>query len=135
MGRDAVVNAAASYVGTPFQHQGRLPGVGLDCVGLVLCAFWESGYQPHEYQRYGRIPHPRVMRRELLKECDEVKAPWTPGDILWFRIRSYPQHLALWTGKDMIHAFEKLGAVRRQPIDASWTAYLETVLRYRGLDE
>lgn len=30
--------ATRALLGTSFQHQGRVPGVGLDCAGLVVCA-------------------------------------------------------------------------------------------------
>lgn len=136
MARD-VVDAAASYIGTPFSHQGRQPGLGLDCIGLVLCAFWACGYQPHEYTTYGRAPKPTTMRRELLQECRVLERgePWQPADLLWFRIRAHPQHVAMWTGRDMIHAFSRVGKVVRQPLDSAWLGCLETVIRYRGVDE
>ena len=34
--RTDVVAAAREWLGTPFHHQARLRGVGVDCVGLVI---------------------------------------------------------------------------------------------------
>ena len=34
--RNELMIAARSMVGTPFIHQGRVPGVGLDCAGFGI---------------------------------------------------------------------------------------------------
>jgi cell wall-associated NlpC family hydrolase len=31
-----IIAAARACLGTPFRHQGRLPGIGLDCAGVAL---------------------------------------------------------------------------------------------------
>ena len=36
MNRQDVVTAAREWIDTPFHHQARLKGVGVDCVGLVI---------------------------------------------------------------------------------------------------
>jgi cell wall-associated NlpC family hydrolase len=41
-----MVLAARECLGTPFQHQGRVPGVGLDCVGVAIYAAREVGLNP-----------------------------------------------------------------------------------------
>ena len=33
--RADIVAAARSLIGTPFRHQARLPGVGIDCLNLI----------------------------------------------------------------------------------------------------
>lgn len=136
MAREDVLSAAASYIGTPFHHQGRVPHVGLDCVGLIICAYQAAGYSLGDYRRYTRSPKPEVMRRELLARSRVLDRdePWQPGDVLWFRVRSQPQHLALWTGRDMIHAYSKIGRVDRHPLTRPWRSLLESALRYRGFD-
>jgi len=35
--RDEIVRLSRAYIDTPFHHAARLPGVGLDCVGLLVC--------------------------------------------------------------------------------------------------
>ncbi|MBK8745664.1 MAG: peptidase P60, partial [Propionivibrio sp.] len=32
----AILAAARACIGTPFVHQGRIPGLALDCAGLVV---------------------------------------------------------------------------------------------------
>jgi len=36
MSADEILAAARACLGTPFLHQGRIPGVALDCAGLVV---------------------------------------------------------------------------------------------------
>lgn len=131
MDREAIVKAAEQYIGVPFQHQGRTRH-GLDCVGLVLRAYWDAGHPITDYTRYGRYPRPTVMRRELLEKSRRVEKgeEWLPADVIWLRIRTQPQHLAMWTGKEIIHAYATTGRVVRQPLDGSWRAGIEAVLRY-----
>lgn len=58
-----------SYVDTPFHHQGRLPGVGLDCPGPGICAAWDLGLAPRSQNITGYSPMPDG---KLLKAyCDE----------------------------------------------------------------
>lgn len=39
--RQQIVCSARKRIGTPFKHQGRKAGVGLDCIGLVVDVFKE----------------------------------------------------------------------------------------------
>ena len=38
-----IVKAARTYIGTPFHHRERQPGIALDCVGLLVCVARELG--------------------------------------------------------------------------------------------
>ena len=35
--KEDVVREAKTWLGTPFHHQGRLKGVGVDCAGVIVC--------------------------------------------------------------------------------------------------
>lgn len=41
--KDKVVDVARSMIGTPFHAGGRLPHVGLDCSGLIVCVARQCG--------------------------------------------------------------------------------------------
>ncbi|MHB8071562.1 MAG: NlpC/P60 family protein [Candidatus Cryosericum sp.] len=45
--RQAVVQEAPSWLGTPFHHQGRVKGAGVDCAMLMAEVFEHSGLIPH----------------------------------------------------------------------------------------
>ncbi len=108
---EAILNAARECIGTPFRHQGRNPGRGLDCVGLVRHPAIEVGFAPKgtDFAAYGRFPQPITMMR-ILGQYFELIDPSIkqPGDIMWMSATSRsdqtPQHLGLWTGDTIIHA-------------------------------
>ena len=40
-----IVDIAREWRGTPYRHQGRLKGVGCDCIGLILGVAKEAGFE------------------------------------------------------------------------------------------
>jgi len=42
-----VITAAERWLGTPWHHQARIKGVGVDCAMLLCEAFEEAGLTPH----------------------------------------------------------------------------------------
>jgi hypothetical protein len=120
--RAQVVAVARSYLGTPFHHQGRRPGVGLDCAGVPICVSRQLGLVPPDFDigGYARRPdgrslqayceqHMRRVRFEDIQPGDAVLVSWKDGP---------PQHLGIiyphaydfadgrrWLG--MVHAEEQ----------------------------
>lgn len=43
MKRAAIIAVSRTWIGTPFVHQGRVKGLGCDCVGIPLCVAEELG--------------------------------------------------------------------------------------------
>lgn len=104
--RAAIVAAAQSCIGTPFRHQGRLPGRFLDCSGHVLHSMTAGGWTPGDQEifrtNYERRPNGLEMRAYVEQECTEI-APGAvlPADILLMRWLGdpapQPRHLAVVT--------------------------------------
>lgn len=90
---DAIVNAARSWLGTPYHHQAALKGVGCDCLGLVRGVYEELYGKPAEtpppYSRdwaeASAIETMLEAARRHLAEIDprEVRR----GDVVIFRLR------------------------------------------------
>jgi len=119
--RDEFVAAARSYIGTPFHHQGRVPGVGLDCAGVIVCAAKECGYEIVDVAGYGRIPANGMLERMVAQHCDSIPFDQVKnGDILLFRFRQEPQHLAVFANGKLIHAYSSIGRVVEHGMDAAW---------------
>ncbi len=120
MSGEHVVAAARGWIGTPYQHQASLRGVGCDCLGL-LRGVWRDvlGHEPERPSPYtpdwaeslepGTIP-PEPLIEAAFRHLMPVKAGLEmPGDVLVFRWRAHlaAKHLAILSGGGlMIHAHD-----------------------------
>ncbi|MBI4291331.1 MAG: C40 family peptidase [Betaproteobacteria bacterium] len=96
--REDIVRVARSYIGTPFHHMGRLPGVGLDCAGILICSARELGLVGRFFDVPGYTPVPDG--RHMLAWCEEhmtrvAKADMQPGDAIVLITDVHPQHLGI----------------------------------------
>lgn len=117
-----IVTAARACLGTPFVHQGRQPGVGLDCVGVAIHALRACGYTVTDIPGYGRTPYgialaEAIEAHEFLQRVPDI----APGDILLMRFEREPQHIAI-AGDEgtLIHAYEKVGRCVEHRLDDLW---------------
>lgn len=99
---DDIIAAARSALDTPFRHQGREAGTGLDCAGLIchVCDALEIPYTDQE--RYARQPSDGLLEAALDgHQC--IGACWLShaGDLMLLRFAGEPQHLAIFTGKTL----------------------------------
>ena len=131
-GGDVIVRAARSYIGTLFQHQGRRPGIGLDCAGLVVSAYAAAGIRLKDNPTYRRDPSPRMLRQQLVASgMRVVRGPAQPGDVLVLTICGVPKHLAIATSRGMIHAMEGGRAHEVAPL-GTWKSRIAEVFRHAG---
>lgn len=129
---DDLIAAARACLGTPFIHQGRQPGVGLDCGGLLVVALRAVGIEPVDMAVYDRRPHGGIMERLLdAQPClTRVQvAERRPADVLVMRFGSDPQHLALLAGESILHAWEAAGRVVEHRLDNRWMRHIVRVYR------
>jgi NlpC/P60 family putative phage cell wall peptidase len=125
-----IVAAARECLGTPFRHQGRLPGVALDCAGLVRHALVAAGaVDVPEVQGYGRAPDSDRLRQAVAGYLTQV-GTWQPGDVLLMRFGREPQHLAIVTDRGIIHAYERVGKVCEHVLCPRWRARIVSAYRY-----
>ena len=125
MDRAAFVAAARRTIGTPFRHQGRLPGVGLDCAGLVVCALRAVGINVPDVAGYGRLPRHNLFLGQVEANCTRIAhADVSDGDLLMFRWTNEPQHVAIYSGGNIIHAYQAARAVVEHGLDDLWRARL-----------
>lgn len=128
-----IVRIARSYIDTPYHHQGRQPGVGLDCAGLVVCACRAAGHAIVDYHGYSSVADPQRMYAAVRRNAEPIHGDLQPGDWLWLRLED-PQHLAIYTGEGtIIHALSRMGYVREHRYAAAWAARLHTALRHKDL--
>ena len=129
------VEIARSYIGTPFKHQGRLPGVGLDCAGVVVCALREAGHPVADSATYGRVPANGVFVKAVESHCRRIAiAEIQHGDFMMFAFRGEPQHIAIYTGDaTIIHAYQSVGKVVEHDFDGIWRDRLRGCYRLKEL--
>ncbi len=135
---DAVAEAR-SWLGTPFKHQGCLKGVACDCIGLakgVGLALGLSTYDPDTpeakaYANYPLLPDSKRMREALGTWLVSIPVPEaTLADILFLAWGREPQHVALITGKGIIHSYSGVGEVVEHSLDERWQRRVTAAYRY-----
>lgn len=137
--QDDIVRVAQSYLGTPFRHQGRVPGLGLDCAGLYVCLCQELGIHHADASGYPRTPYDGKLEAELDGQPSLVriaKGDAGKGDLLAMRITGAPQHIAIHAGSIngcpyVIHASEQHGGVVLHRLDDLWGGRVVRVYRFK----
>jgi cell wall-associated NlpC family hydrolase len=118
-------------LGTPFHHQGRQKGVGLDCIGLIVVALGAIGVAVQDRTDYGPRPDGVSLVRGLLAHGARPVETAALGDILLFRFDRQPQHVALANGAGgMIHAYAPAGRVVETNLGQAWMRRLVGIYRF-----
>lgn len=129
--RERLIAAARACLGTPFHHQGRKSGVGLDCVGLVVVALSAVEVPVRDRADYGPRPDGKSLVAALEAHGAIRVETLQAGDILLFRYDGQPQHVALATGSEtMIHSFAPAGEVVETSLGPYWKRRLSAVYRF-----
>lgn len=147
--RDAVVAEARTWAGTPYVHQGRVRGAGVDCVGLVIGVAHALGISTFDTSDYLQQPDPIRMGRLLREHLEVIDiGELARGDIVWVhvadaRLAPDPQHLAIITETAprmmMIHALRRTikrtdeNRVVEHGLDRVWHQRIAGCFRYRGV--
>jgi len=129
-----IIDSARECIGTPFSHQGRQPGVGMDCIGLIRYPAVKFGITTDDYP-YGRQPDPKFMKDILDKYLIKVK-DLKPADVLWIQFQGDPMHLAIYTEKNtIIHAMANgPGKVTEHGFRPPWPKRVVQIYRYPGVE-
>ncbi len=136
MTADDILNHARQCLGTPFRHQGRMVGFGLDCAGVAIHVARQIGGGHLDVSGYGRTPADGQLERSLdAQPCLERVALGhrQAGDLLLMRFASDPQHLAICAGETIIHAYEHVGQCCEHRLSSMWAARIVRVYRFRGM--
>jgi cell wall-associated NlpC family hydrolase len=135
MTADDIINIARSQIGTPFAHQGRIPGRALDCAGLAAYVAGQLGVEFNEWPGYGRTPHKGLLKSVLDGQpCLSRVSNRMPGDILLMRFAREPQHVAICAGPSIIHSYEAVGQVCEHDLTPEWQKRIVAVYRFNGVE-
>lgn len=126
--------------GTPFKHQGRINGRGMDCAGLLAHCLGRAGLPYLDENGYGRNPFDGMLERALDAQpslerihLDDVGA----GDVLLMRVVRSPQHIGIHAGcidghPYIIHASQLHGSVVTHRLDSDWGGRVMRAYRVKG---
>lgn len=121
----SISEAAEKYIGVPFRHQGRTMA-GLDCVGLVILAARDVGYNDYVEFAYGREPRQDRLQKTLREHIGEpLDRPPRVNDIVLLRLphSRAPSHVGIICehphGLGIIHAYGEIGMVKKQRFSQS----------------
>lgn len=130
-----IITAARSELGTPFRHQGRTPGKRLDCAGLVVRVACLLEVPVIDQRGYARLPSGGGLETALdgQPNITRMRGESQAGDILVLRFDKDPQHLAIFTGENIIHCTSQTGRVVEERFDALWRSRLVRVYRFNGV--
>lgn len=131
---DDIITAARECVGTPFRHQGRIIGLALDCAGLIVYIAAKFGLKSIEPDGYGRSPCNGMLEasadlQPYLMRVSDMQA----ADVLMMRFTGEPQHVAIYTGDTIIHAYESIGKVVEHRMDDKWLRRVVRVYRFKDV--
>lgn len=128
------IDEAETWIGTKFMHQGRVKGAGVDCYGLVIEVARYFNLTNFKSSTYGRQPKADVMWAALRTHMIEVdKENLIPGTILFIAFERDPQHLAIFDGKNIIHAYAFARKVVKHRFDSQWKARVRGAFQFRGV--
>jgi lipoprotein Spr len=125
-----IVTAVRHCIGTRFRSQGRMPGVGLDCVGVALVAARAAGTDIPGVPSYQLGGDNEYQLETFLRGAGLIPvARAAPGDIWVFAPISGRRHLAVQSDGCVgdhrrhamfVHAHAGLGRVVETAADPAW---------------
>ena len=136
METERIIAAARGWIGTPYQHQMSLKGVGCDCLGLLRGVWRELyGAEPEAVPPYAPDGYEETLRDGLARHLRAVPlAARAPGDVLLFRLapRAPARHCAILAARDgaasLIHTRQNK-RVSEEAFSAFWRARLAYIFR------
>lgn len=126
MSGERLAAAALTMIGTRFRLHGRVPEIGLDCIGLLEAAMGAIG-------RPCRLPNGYTLRQRQTPPLTDFAAaagfePVGPedirmGDVTVFRTGPCQSHLAIAThAHRIVHAHAGLQRVVESPVPEGWAS-------------
>jgi NlpC/P60 family putative phage cell wall peptidase len=132
--REQFVAEARTWIGTQYQHQGRLKGISCDCIGLVIGTARALGLTDFEILDYSKRPDGR-MRPVMEGQLEMVPiADAQAGDVILFVYASTPIHIGILSDPShVIHAYMPNRKVVENILDARWRSQIEAAYHVPGV--
>lgn len=139
--REKIIAEAMSWLRTPWHHEARVKGAGVDCAQFLIAVFAAVGLvEDFKTEHYPRDWHlhrdePRFLSY-LLQHADPIETP-LPGDVAMFQYGRHAAHGSIvmdTAGPTVIHAWIDEGMVTLTDLSVSpLRERLSGFYRLRGL--
>ncbi|RCS59713.1 C40 family peptidase [Parvibium lacunae] len=120
--RENILAIARGWLGTPWHHQARCKGAGVDCAQFLLAVYAEAGlikaFEPDDYSQDWMLHSDQPLFVEVLKRYATPVDFGLPGDVAMFTVGRQPAHAAIvvdWP--TIIHAYRAEGIVTESRAD------------------
>jgi NlpC/P60 family putative phage cell wall peptidase len=127
----SIVDIAHYWIDTPYHHQAKLKGVGVDCAMLIAGIaeeFFDTTINTPVYSPEWHLHNKQEMMLEILDSFNCVPKELykrEPGDIITFRFGRVQSHLGILVeNNEFIHARLDIGKVVKNQLSGEWTRRL-----------
>lgn len=138
--RAQIVAESRTWLETPFKHQGRVKGAGVDCAGLIVGVCHALGLSSFDKHDYDAEPDGVMLRATCEREMTAIPvAGIQPGDVLLFAFGGRPTHLAFVAdyvhgGLSIVHGYSVAGKVIEQRMDSVWRRRIVAAYKLPGVE-
>lgn len=137
--KEDILKELFEHLDTPYKHQGRLKGIGIDCIGLIISIFKNCGYLNNmiDNKNYDRIPSSDLFLKHIEKHSYKIKKDEIQEtDLITFKILEQVNHIGMIYKIEndiiyFIHAFQPAGKVVKDKIDLKWQRRIENFYRFK----
>lgn len=134
MTQDELLTYARTLIGTKFRHHGRIPGLALDCAGVVVSIAKEFQLNYEDKTGYGPNPSNGLLEEALdTQPCLMRVNDMQPGDVLLMHFGGEPRHLAIYAGETIIHGYSDVGQVCEHRFSSLWRAKVTAIYRFKDI--
>ena len=137
--RKIIIETAREYVGTPFVHQARRKGVGVDCIGLIVGVGKELGLFDYDHTVYPRYSDGILLMKHMRKIFHHIPVDERqPGDVVIYWVNAstkHPQHVGIMTDKGIIHTYDRVKRVVETHSHKHWDDRIVFAFQWPGVDE
>lgn len=135
--RADIIAAARECLGTPWHHQGRAVGIGIDCIGTIVHPARRLGIAHTDCTNYRRRPDGVTLVEHLEKNLVRIDpAAAGPGDVLcmWWARADLPYHVGIVTPVGILHSYALAKKVLEHEMTESWRNRVHSAWAYPGVE-
>jgi len=132
-----LLDEARACIGTPWHHQGRVKGVGMDCIGLFVHCAKVAGCDFVDQITYKKLADEQRLL-DALNSNGAIRievADIQPADLVFFRLFGRMQHAGIISDihpKRFIHIYNVGPALCAEAdLESDWESRIHSFWRYK----